>query len=112
VPEKPVSEKSVGEKHGADQHVQNRKKGNQNPYPTSKKITCHENRKVIEIEDQRNFLDEVGSNEGNDEDNRDKEFLKMLHDELFHTVHVFSPVCSFYETRRLKEDFLPCHFIP
>jgi hypothetical protein len=85
------TEKSVGEKHGTDQHIQNGEESDQNPYSTSQKKTCYKDRKIIEVEDQRDFFNKVCSNEGNDKDDTDKDLLKMFHDEQFHTFHDFSP---------------------
>ena len=88
----PVTEETVGENHGTDQYVQNREEGNENPYSASQKITPNQHRKVVKIEDQRNFFNEVGSDEGSDKNDADDNFLKMFHNNLFKAFHSLFPL--------------------
>src|SRR4030042_3185251 len=83
----PVTEETLGKNHGTDQHVQNGEEGNKNSQSASQKITSNQHRKIVKIEDQRNFFNEVGTNEGRDENDADNNFLKMPHDHLFKNVH-------------------------
>jgi len=80
------------EKHGADQHVQDREEGNQNPDSPSKKVTGNKDWEVVEIKDEGDFLDEVGTDKGGYENDDDKNLLEMFHDELLRMFHNVSPL--------------------
>jgi hypothetical protein len=95
VPEDPVSEESLREDHGADQDIKDGEEGDQDPDSAAQKVTRDEHGKVIEVKDERDFLDEIGSEKSHDKNEGDKELLKMLHDELldlFHDLFLF-PFC-------------------
>jgi hypothetical protein len=92
VPENPVAEETVREEHGTDQDIEDGEKGDQDSNSASQKITGDEDRKIIEVEDERDFLDKIGPEESHNEDDGHEDFLKMFHDELFNTLHDLSPV--------------------
>jgi hypothetical protein len=86
------TEKSVGEKHGTNQDIEDGEDGNQDPDSAAQKVTRDEDGEIIEVEDEGDLFDEIGSKKGYDKDDGYKDFFKMFHDvllDLFHDLSLF-----------------------
>jgi hypothetical protein len=87
-----VTEETLGKEQNADDDHKDREHCGKNPPPTSEKIACHKHGEIIEVEDEGLLFSEDGSKKCSDENDTDKYFLEMFHNELFITFHHLSPI--------------------
>jgi hypothetical protein len=102
VPEDPITKETMRKEHGADQDVKNGKERDENAYASSEEKTCYQDWEVIEVEDEGNLFNEVGSNKGHNEDEGDQDFFKMGHHELLDTFHILSPGLLLLQNKQVE----------
>jgi hypothetical protein len=93
VPEDPVAEETLWKEHGTYQDIEDGKEGDEDPDSAAQKVTRDEDGEIIEVEDEGDFLDEIGPQKGYDKNEGNKEFLKMFQDvllDLFHDLSLFT----------------------
>jgi hypothetical protein len=90
VPKDPIAEETLWKEHGTNQDIEDGEEGNQDPDSAAQKVTRDENGEIIEVEDEGDFLDEIGPKKSHDKNEGDKEFFKMFYDVLLDFFHNFS----------------------
>jgi len=93
VPKDPIAKETLWKEHGTNQDIEDGEEGDQDPDSAAQKVTRDEDGEIIEVEDEGDFLDEIGPKKGHDKNEGDKELLKMFHDELldlFHNLSLFT----------------------
>jgi len=62
-----VAEESVRKDHCTDQDIQDGEEGDEDSYSAPQEITPNQHREIVKIENQGDLLNEVGADEGGDE---------------------------------------------
>jgi hypothetical protein len=60
---------------------------------TAEEVARYQHRKIIKVQDNEFFLDEIGADESGNQNNANQNLFEMSHNDLLKLFHYSSPAC-------------------